>query len=103
MQNLYKLHKFRERNSKLNKKKKDYYFKKYDRLDCEVCGFNFKEKYGDLGYGFRECHQKIPLNKFNGETTTKLDDLALVCANCHRILNRKIDTLSLSELKNNIN
>lgn len=96
---LYKLHKLRERNPKINKKKKDLYFEQYGKLDCEVCGFDFSEKYGDLGLGYIECHHRIPLNKFDGETTTKLTDLALVCANCHRMLHRKIDTLTIDELR----
>ena len=99
---VYKLHKQRERNPKINKKKKDNYFKKYGKLDCEVCGFDFYKTYGPLGQGFMECHHKIPLADIEGETMTKLEDLALVCANCHRMLHREIDTLSIDELKKKI-
>ena len=38
---IYKLHKLRERDSKINKKKKDIYLKQNGKLDCEVCGFDF--------------------------------------------------------------
>ena len=96
---IYKLHKLRERNPKINKKKKDSYFKKNGKLDCEVCGFDFFEKYGKLGKGFIECHHRVPLAKFDGEKKTTIKDLALVCANCHRMLHRDLSALTVEELK----
>lgn len=96
---IYKLHKHRERNPKLNKKKKENYLKKYGKLDCEICGFDFYEIYGELGKGFMECHHKTPLSEIEGESLTSIDDLALVCANCHRMLHRELDSLSVNELK----
>tara|TARA_B100002049_G_scaffold140559_1_gene104241 strand:- start:1629 stop:2360 length:732 start_codon:yes stop_codon:yes gene_type:complete len=99
---IYKLHKHRERNPKLNNKKKENYLKKYGKLDCEVCEFDFYEVYGELGKGFMECHHKIPLYEIEGESITTIDDLALVCANCHRMLHRELDTLSIDELRKKI-
>ena len=96
---IYKLHKHRERNPKLNKKKKDNYLKKYGKLDCEICGFDFYEVYGELGNGFMECHHKKPLSEIEGESITSLKDLALVCANCHRMLHRELDTIRIDELR----
>lgn len=100
---IYKLHKLRERDSKINKKKKDRYFQENGKLDCEVCGFDFYETYGDLGKGFIEAHHRVPLSEIDGETITKLDDLALVCPNCHKMLHKAIDTLSVHQLKDIIN
>lgn len=97
---IYKLHKYRERDHKLNKNKKEQYFKKYGKLDCEICEFDFYKIYGELGEGFMECHHKVPLSEIEGESITLIKDLALVCANCHRMLHRKIDTLSIEELRN---
>ena len=99
---IYKLHRYRERNPKLNKKKKDNYLKKHGKLDCEICGFDYYEVYGELGKGFMECHHKIPLSEIEGESITAIKDLALVCANCHRMLHRELDTLSVDELKKRI-
>jgi 5-methylcytosine-specific restriction protein A len=45
--------------------------------------------YGELGEGFAECHHRTPLGELTGKTRTRLADLAIVCANCHRILHRK--------------
>jgi len=99
---IYKLHKLRERDSKINKKKKDDYLKKFGKLNCEVCDFDFHNFYGELGKGFIEAHHRIPLSDIDGESKTELKDLALVCSNCHRMLHRKIDTMSINDLKEKI-
>ena len=57
------------------------------RIFCEWCDFDFSKKYGEHGIGFIECHHKIHVS--SGKRITKLEDLALVCANCHRMLHRK--------------
>lgn len=98
----YKLHKYRERNSKITKKKKDQYFLEKGKLDCEVCGFDFFEVYGEFGKGYIEAHHRVPLSEIEGESKTQLKDLALVCSNCHRMLHRDLSTLSVEKLKSKI-
>ena len=93
-----KLHKYRERDSSIIRKKKQTVLKKVEKLTCEVCGFDFHAVYGELGKGFIECHHKVPLSQIDAQTATKLDDLDLVCANCHRMLHRRMDTISVIEL-----
>ena len=100
---LYRAHKVRERSPKLAKRKKASRLKQAGKLTCDVCGFDFQEFYGELGQGYIECHHKISLSELDVESTTKLKDLALVCANCHRMLHRKISTLSVEELKRIVN
>jgi 5-methylcytosine-specific restriction protein A len=95
---IYKLHKYRERDNSINKKKKEATLRETGKLECEVCNFDFNQKYGELGFGYIECHHKVPLSKLDSEGTTKLTDLALVCSNCHRMLHKRIDVLSISEL-----
>lgn len=99
---IYKLHKLRERNPSITKKKKASYYKKHGKLDCEVCGFDFYKVYGELGKGFIECHHRVPLAQLNGKSKTKLDDLALVCANCHRMLHRDMGNVGVEELRGRI-
>lgn len=96
---IYRLHKYYERNTKINNQKKTIHLKKYGQLDCEACDFNFHKTYGNLGKGYIECHHTTPLSQIAGETITTLNDLALVCSNCHRMIHRKIDTVSISALK----
>ena len=54
------------------------------RLACECCEFDSKAVYGELGRGFAECHHRRPLRRLVGKTVTRLEDLAIVCANCVR-------------------
>lgn len=96
---IFKLHKLRERNPSLVKKKKSLYYKSFGKLDCEVCHFDFFKMYGTLGEGYIEAHHRTPLSELNGETITSLDDLALVCSNCHNMLHRDISTMSIETLK----
>ncbi len=69
------------------------------QLECEACVFDFHKFYGEIGKGYIECHHRTPLASFKVETITTLDDLALVCPNCHRMLHRRIDTLCVEELR----
>ncbi|MTD67690.1 HNH endonuclease [Flavobacterium sp. LC2016-13] len=64
-----------------------------DSLKCEVCSFSFPEVYQSI---FIECHHITPISQSEGVIETTLEDLALVCANCHRMLHTKFDGLYLS-------
>jgi predicted HNH restriction endonuclease len=92
-----RLHRRKERNSRITRAKKRSVMESTGRLDCEICGFDFQSVYGALGKGFAECHHLIPHSSLDGATPTRLEDLAIVCANCHRMLHRK-SQLSKSEL-----
>ncbi|MFP4846092.1 HNH endonuclease [Winogradskyella sp. PE311] len=72
---------------------------------CQVCDFDFELTYGKWGKEFAEVHHIIPLSELKGEShqTNPKTDLAILCANCHRMVHRKKEiTLSLDELKNKI-
>lgn len=97
---IYKLHKYRERDTKIIKKKKEREFIRLGKLPCEACMFDFFQKYGELGYKYIECHHLTPLSEISTSTKTTLTDLALVCSNCHRMLHRRVDELSVEGLKN---
>ena len=95
---LFRLHRQRERNRDLVRRKKTAAQKRDGRLACEVCGFDFAAKYGDLGDGFIECHHVLPLAQAD-ERPTRLEDLALVCSNCHRMLHRGEPWKTTDELR----
>jgi 5-methylcytosine-specific restriction protein A len=100
---LTRIHHQRERNRNIVKKKKESVLKINGDLKCEVCTFDFKTFYGVQGEGFAECHHKTPLHKINPGEKTKLGDLAILCANCHRMLHRRRPWLSIDALKQLIN
>lgn len=78
----------RERNAAIVNQKKAAVLRESGKLCCEVCGFDFKEVYGDIGDGFCEVHHIQPLHKSDGNVKTELNDLAIICSNCHRIIHR---------------
>lgn len=87
-----KSHYRRERSGKLISLKKEQYKKINGLLNCEVCGLSFAEIYPkSLGEDFIEVHHKIPLSQIDNVIRTTLDDLLLVCANCHRMIHRTKD------------
>lgn len=95
---IYKFHKSIERDPKIVLKKKKQVLKLLGTLSCEICNFNFYDFYGEIGKDYIECHHKNPLNLLKQVSKTSLDDLALVCANCHRMLHRKMGSLSIENL-----
>lgn len=93
------LHKYYERDQSLIRKKKKDVFAKHTALKCEVCEFDFAKIYGELGDQFAECHHTKPVAKMKTGEKTKQSDLSIVCANCHRMLHRGRDLLSIAGLK----
>ncbi|PRX45353.1 5-methylcytosine-specific restriction protein A [Prauserella shujinwangii] len=87
----------RERNPRLREKKINAFVKQHGRVFCEVCGFDFEATYGTRGASYIECHHAVPLH-MSGETTTRLRDLVLLCANCHRMIHRGSTWLTPAEL-----
>jgi len=85
---LLRLHRVRERSQELARKRKQLALRQHGALQCAACGFDFKTVYGDLGDGFIECHHTVPVSQLRPGQKTKVSDLALVCANCHRMLHR---------------
>lgn len=59
------------------------------RLFCEMCGAPPPSTNAALLEAHFEAHHIVPLSS-TGTRTTRLSDLALLCANCHRLLHRAI-------------
>lgn len=95
----YILHKSKERNNELVRKAKELNFKKDNKLSCQICGFSFFDKYGEIGKGFIEAHHTFPISELKEETNTKIEDLAMLCSNCHRMLHRQRPWLTIEALK----
>lgn len=92
----------RERRSEVVTAKKAQVLKTTGSLKCEVCEFDFKERYGAIGEGFCEVHHKVPLSSLDEETETKLEDLAVLCSNCHRMIHRTKPMSGVSAFKTTI-
>jgi hypothetical protein len=80
----------RERRPSIVKAKRDAVLSKTGCLECEICGFDFEKAYGEIGRGFCEVHHLFPLGKRGDDgKSTSLEDLAIVCSNCHRMLHKQ--------------
>jgi 5-methylcytosine-specific restriction endonuclease McrA len=69
-------------------------------IRCEVpgCGFCFETVYGEVGKGFAHVHHLNALGERAEAEETTLDDLAIVCANCHAMIHRRGECRPLSGL-----
>ncbi len=78
-------HYVRERSSRLRREKLSEFRKKHGSLSCEICGFDDSAKHPvpfvERAY---EVHHKRPLAAAVSPVRITLDDLAVLCANCHR-------------------
>jgi len=95
-------HLVRERSQAIVAAKKQQILSATGQLICEVCGFNFNAFYGVLGEGFCEVHHRIPLSDVDSSRETRLEDLAILCSNCHRIIHRSVPFLAVEELRTRI-
>ncbi|MFF1696632.1 HNH endonuclease [Streptomyces sp. NPDC058257] len=78
---------YRERDPGLRNRKIQQARRRGQAIQCAVCSFDFKRFYGAVGEDYIEVHHTLPLH-VSGPTQTKLDDLAFLCANCHRMCHK---------------
>ena len=88
-----------ERSRALARVRKDRTLRTAGRLACEACGFDYAERYGERGHGFIECHHTRPVSELGNGAVTRLEDLALVCASCHRMIHARRPWLGMDELR----
>mgnify|MGYP002631522016 CR=1 FL=1 len=78
-------HFVRERSPRLRADKLKAFRASHDKLHCEICaeevGEGYPEAYRDKVF---EVHHRAPLSAASEPVRTTLDDLAILCANCHR-------------------
>jgi hypothetical protein len=92
-------HIYKERNQSIIKAKKEYVLQHNGKLVCEICGFNYEIMYGELGKDFCEVHHKKAIADYKEEDSTTIDDLAILCANCHRMIHRTNPLMDLEKFK----
>lgn len=86
-----------ERDRKLRAQKIAQSRQQRGGISCEICGFDFEKFYPGLGDGYIHVHHVVPLHK-TGEVRNTLDDLVLVCANCHQMIHRPAQYLTPAQL-----
>jgi predicted HNH restriction endonuclease len=81
----------RERSGSLPKKFKADFRTLHGRLFCERCERDYVDVYGAaLAEACFEAHHTVPVSEMPEGHETKLDQLRLLCANCHRAVHREM-------------
>lgn len=67
---------------------------------CIVCDFDFEKTYGAIGKSYIHVHHIVPLSEIKQEyDIDPKRDLVPVCPNCHSMLHRSKEVLSIEKLK----
>mgnify|MGYP000975241009 CR=1 FL=1 len=90
-------HKRRERNRKLVDDAKRRFRDEHEgQIFCEICRFNFMTNYG---VDYIEVHHLKAISNMKEDEATCLDDVCLVCPNCHRVIHSKYPHLTLEQVR----
>jgi 5-methylcytosine-specific restriction protein A len=94
-----RLHHSKERSRKVVEQKKRKVLQETGSLACEACDFDFFKVYGQLGYEFAECHHTVPVSELTATHKTRLSELAILCANCHRMIHKSRPMVTVQGLR----
>lgn len=73
---------------------------KHHGFKCSACNFDFENVYGDRGKQFIHVHHRVAVSTYNGSKgIDPVKDLIPVCPNCHAMLHRKNDGLTVEALR----
>lgn len=82
------LHSAIERDKSLRAEKIKEFLSVHQELFCELCKFSFIKKYSFLKKDIIEVHHIVPLSTLSKSTKVSLDDLMLLCPNCHTAIHQ---------------
>lgn len=95
---LTRVHIFKERDRTLVKKAKKHYKSQWGKLKCEICREDPSSKYGAKGDSCIEAHHKTPIEQLLPDSVTRVTDLAMLCANCHRVVHSERPALRFEDV-----
>ncbi len=95
----WRMHLATERKRVNVKRKKAQFKRDHGSIKCQICDFDFFEAYGDIGEDFCEVHHNVPLSQLTDRRRLSLDDLTVVCSNCHRMIHRTKPMMDVESFK----
>ena len=96
---LTRIHVYKERDRAFARRVRNYYkAASGGRLVCEVCGSVPADVYGPHGERCIEAHHKVPIEELQPDSVTLVSDMAVVCANCHRVIHSQTPCLTVDEV-----
>jgi 5-methylcytosine-specific restriction protein A len=67
---------------------------------CQICSFNFKKVFGNIGENYIHVHHIKPISTIEGEyIVNPTKDLIPICPNCHAMIHSQNPPLTVDELK----
>lgn len=97
---LTRIHAYKERDKVFAARAKKYYRDKNGgKLICEACGLDPIALYGPDGERCIEAHHKVPIEELQPDSITRVDEMAMVCASCHRIIHSRKPCLTVAEVR----
>lgn len=97
---LTRLHTYKERDRKFAKQVRDHYRHTCGgKLKCEACGMVAVDVYGKDGERAMEAHHTIPIEELQPDSVTLVEDMAMVCASCHRVIHSRKPCLTIEEVQ----
>jgi predicted HNH restriction endonuclease len=92
---ILRMHLARERDPKLVAFKKQA----AASLACEACGLLFGDRYGARAADYCEVHHLLPFAQLDAPRKTRLKDLAILCANCHRVAHLRTPPYTIDQIR----
>ena len=93
---LTRLHVYRERDRIFAKKvRKHHEAATGGRLVCHACSSVPATLYGPRGNFAIEAHHKVPIEQLQPDSITLIRDMAMLCANCHRVVHSQRPCLTV--------
>lgn len=69
-------------------------------VTCQVCGFRFEDFYADHGAEYIHVHYLKPLSEIGEQyELNPINDLRPICPNCHAMIHRSTQALTIDDLK----
>lgn len=88
-----------ERSRALVETKRRAYRAVHGHLRCEACQLSEFALPAGIGEGCFEVHHLVALGARQSSGLTRIDELALLCANCHRMIHRSNPMLTVAQLR----
>jgi hypothetical protein len=96
---LTRIHAYKERDRGFALMAKKFYKDKNGgKLDCQACGLDPIKLYGADGERCIEAHHTIPIEELQPDSETRVHEMAMVCASCHRVIHAKKPCLLVADV-----
>jgi hypothetical protein len=97
---LARIHVYKERDKAFAKRVKSYKKSKNGgKLVCEACDLDPVKLYGAEGERCLEAHHLIPIEQLQPDSITRVEEMAVVCASCHRIIHSQKPCIPVADLR----